>query len=181
MSLPGGKSKSRRTLRVATVFTGVAVAAVGMAQAANAQDGAKPAARQASSHLGRATGQGVRIDGSIKSVVNCANTYTTHGWVDDDPTWLHISTHNSPFGHYISVCFGFAGIMHSPPGSGMWAECGGNNYGYINGMSGGGTIESTTFGPGTTYRKVRMSYYDDVLINGWTGDDKCPGTPYWGD
>ena len=166
-------AKSRRTLRVATVFTGVAAVAVGMAQAANAQDGAAPAAKQASRHLGRAISQAVRIDGSIRSVVNCA-------FLNEDPTWLHISTINSGFGHYISVCFGYKGIMESPPGSGMYAECGGNNKGYIDGESGGGTIESTSFGPGTTYRKVHMSHYDDVLITGWTGDDKCPGTPYWG-
>src|ERR1700729_416819 len=134
MSPAGGKSKSRRTLRVATVFTGVAVAAVGMAQAANAQDGTNPAAKQTSRHLGRAVGQAVRIDGSIKSVVNCANTLTAKGFVDEDPTWLHISTINSGFGHYISVCFGYKGIMESPPGLGMYAECGGNNKGYINGM-----------------------------------------------
>jgi hypothetical protein len=170
MSLAGGKSK--RTLRVATVFTGVAAVAVGMAQAANAQDAAQPAAKQTTTLPGRAIGEAVRISGSIRSAWNCH-------YFGEDPSWLHVSTLADSYGPYMSACFGGKGIMHSPPGSGLFAECGGNNKGYINGNSNGGTIESVGFGPGTTYRKVYMAHYDDVVITGWTGADKCPATPMW--
>jgi hypothetical protein len=62
----------------------------------------------------------------------------------------------------------------------MQAECGGNNYGYIDGYNKGRSA-STHSGPGSTYRNVTMSHYDDVLITSWKGKDTCPRAPYWGE
>jgi hypothetical protein len=169
MSKADGKSKSSRRLRVATVFTGVAAAAVGVAQTANAQDAAGPAAKQGVQHPGTAMAK--RISGSIRSAGDCA-----YRAAPIDPTWLHIST--SSRGDYVSFCFGGKGIIQSPPGIGLFHQCGGNNKGFLVGSSGGGKLLSTTFGPGTTYRQLDWPHFLDVTINGWTGNDKCPVAPY---
>jgi hypothetical protein len=178
MSLVSGKPKAKRTLRVATVFTGVAAAAVGMTQAANAQEVGNPAAKPTSKHIGDAIHPDGRINGSIRSRLSCA--HYGGNLADTDPTWLHVSTANSAgYGlFYESTCFGYKGLLSSPYGVGIYAECGGNNHGYIDGTN-GGRVVSVAFGPGTTYRKVRWTHYDDVLITSWTGTDKCPGIPNW--
>jgi hypothetical protein len=163
MSPANRTSRRRKSMRVATIFTGVAAVTVGMTQVANAQEITHPA---------RAIAQGTPISGNIKSTWNCA-------YFNEDHTWLHVSTLADSYGPYMSACFGGKGIMHSPQGSGLFAECGGNNKGYIDGNSDGGKIESTAFGPGTTYRNVYMAHYDDVVITGWTGTDTCPKTPMW--
>ena len=98
------------------------------------------------------------------------------------PTWLHVSTlSEGQYGitGYTSVCFGGKGIYSSPFGVGLYGECGGNNYGYIDGEN-KGNIVSLHFGPGTTYRKVSWSHYDDVLITSWKGTDKCGMAPNFG-
>jgi hypothetical protein len=174
MSTVSGKSKPKRAMRVATIFTGVAAATVGVTQAANAQDVAHAVAKPTLRHTERAIRPaGRRIDGSIQYYVSCGNAGV-------HPTWLHVSTNTS--GGYgpqgISVCFGFKGIYSSPPGTGMNAECGGNNYGYING-SNNGDIVSDHFGPGTGYRAIKWSHYDDILITSWAGNDQCKRAPYW--
>jgi hypothetical protein len=172
------KSKRGRAMRVATVFTGVAAAAVGIPQVANAQEVAHPAAKPTSKQTGRTVGPDVkRIDGSIQYYDSC-------GAVKVHPTWLHVGTFfYSPEGAFGpglypgSVCFGDAGILSSPPGTGFFGECGGNNYGYINGEN-KGKIVSLAFGPGKTWNEnVSWSHYDDVLITKWAGTDTCKS---WG-
>jgi hypothetical protein len=159
MSTASGKSKPRRLMRAATIFTGVAGVAtttVGLTQPANAQDA------------------GRKVSGSIRYDVNC-------GHAGVDRTWLHVSTTTSggygPQGQ--SVCFGYKGLYSSPPLTGMYGYCGGNNYGWINGSK-NGTYVIVDFGPGTTYRAVSWSHYDNVAITHWAGSDKCPQAPYWG-
>jgi hypothetical protein len=107
-------------MRVATIFTGVAAATVGVTQVANAQDAAHPAAKQTSKHIGRAMRPASAIFGSIRSAAHCALSGT-------DKTWLHVSTityFSDGYG-YTSLCFGFKGIFDSPLFTGIRAECGG--------------------------------------------------------
>jgi hypothetical protein len=175
MDALSGKSKSRRSMRVATIFTGVAAVTVGVTQAANAQDVAHPAAKPTAEHAGRAMRPDGRVDGSIEYYGSCAGDGV-------DPHWLHISTAGLPFfGRNIigSACFGFAGIYSSPPGTGIYGECGGGNYGYIDGEN-RGKIVSLAFGPATTYRHFTWSHYDDVLISKWKGNDTCTFATYYG-
>jgi hypothetical protein len=163
-------------MRVATIFTGVAAMTVGVTQAANAQDVAHPAAKPTAKHIAGTIRPAGRFDGSIQYDESCANTGA-------HPTWLHVSTTGLPgwvaSNAIGSVCFGNAGIYSSPPGVGIYGECGGNNSGHIYGEN-KGKLTSLAFGPGTTYRNFIWSHYDDVLITKWTGADKCPQAKYWG-
>ena len=176
MDALSGKSKSRRSMRVATIFTGIAAVTVGVTQAANAQDVAHPAAKPTAEHAGGAIRPAGRFDGSIEEYTSCAGYHV-------DPHWLHISTASLPFygrGIIGSTCFGFKGIYSSPPGTGIYGECGGGNYGYIDGEN-KGKIVSLAFGPGTTYRHFTWSHYDDVLITKWAGSDTCGFATYTGE
>lgn len=117
-----------------------------------------------------------RIDGSIQYYDAC-------GALKVHPTWLHVGTFFygqtvAGYGLYASsVCFGYAGILSSPPGTGFFGECGGNNYGYIDGEN-KGKVVSLAFGPGKTWNEnVSWSHYDDVLITKWAGTDTCTS---WG-
>jgi hypothetical protein len=169
MNAASGKPKRKTSMRVATVFTGVAAAMVGVTQAANAQDAghamAKPTARQAVRPAGR-------LNGSIRESGNCTAIS------DRYPTWLHVATKFFPSTNVMdSACFGGKGIYSSPPGVGIYGECGGNNYGYIDGTNNNTTV-SMHFVPGTTYHLFKWAHYDDVLITSWKGTDKCPVIPY---
>jgi hypothetical protein len=173
MDALSGKSKSRRSMRVATIFTGVAAVTVGVTQAANAQDVAHPAAKPTAEHAGRTIRPDGAIFGNIKNAASCANSH---------PNWLHISTDgNALLGAKFvgSTCFGFAGTYRSPPGIGIYAECGGTNYGSIDGSKNGKPVYAT-FGPGTTYRELTWSLYSIVSITRWKGTDACPEAPYRG-
>jgi hypothetical protein len=160
-------------MRVATLFTGVAAATIGMAQAANAQEAA-PAATHTPKHTGGALVPAGRFDGSIRYSTDCANRGI-------DKNWLHVSTNTgSSIDPYQSYCFGFKGIWSSPPGIGINYECGGNNHGYLDGENGGRSV-SFHFGPGTTYRANKWSHLWDVLITSWTGTDACGLPPNYFD
>jgi hypothetical protein len=149
------KTTSRQAMRVATVFTGAAAAAVGFAPAALAAPG--HAATQ--DHPARANGkaQAMAPASSIRSAGCTTNT------------WLHVEY----FSSFRELCraFGFAGKMKplSAPLE-MSAQCGGNNYGTFFSSQG----KKTTYGPGTTYREfsnpISVSY---VSIRKWSGTDEC--------
>jgi hypothetical protein len=165
-SKPRSRSRSRKSMRVATLFTGVAACTLGTAtQVAHAQDAA-PTVPAGKSY------------GSIRYSQNCGNQGI-------DKTWLHVSTNNSsPYASqipYTSFCFGYKGLWGSPPGIGINYECGGNNHGLLVGVTAAGRKWSTGFGPGTTYRTLHEAHLDGVFINSWTGDDKCPKPPNWFD
>jgi len=177
MGAASDKSKPRGTMQVATIFTGVAAVTAGMTQAANAQDVAHPAATHTSKHIGRTIRPAGRFDGSIQQSQSCGNRLPVR-----HPTWLHVSTESvvGGVGYGItSVCFGGAGIYSSPFGVGLYGECGGNNYGYIEGYN-NGILADLHFGPGTTYRTISWSHYDSVLITSWKGTDKCGMAPHFG-
>ena len=173
MTMGAGTSKLRpgKSMRVATIFTGVAAATVGVTQVANAQDAAHPAARQTSKHIGRAIRPAGRYDGSIRVASGC-------GERGIDKTWLHVSTGYSITGNtQNSWCFGGKGAYISPPGLGINVECGGNNHGYLMGLYSNGNSWNVTFGPGTTYRVLDKGELQDVTIYSWTGKDTCPPVP----
>jgi hypothetical protein len=178
MGAASGESKPRKSMRVATIFTGVAAATFGMAQAANAQDATHPAAKNTSKHIGQTIRPAGRVSGSIRYATNCYHQSRSH------PNWLHTSTwfllpDTGGDLEVNSVCFGYAGIYMSPPGTGIRAECGGTNKGYLDGSK-NDTFLSTRFGPGTTYRTLDWSHLDDVVIDSWTGTNQCGGAPDWG-
>jgi hypothetical protein len=173
MGSASSKSRPRRSMRVATVFTGIAACTAGMTQVAEARDAAHRAAiRPAASTYG-----------SIKDSIACGDKGT-------HPSWLHVSTTaastSDGLDHNIitSVCFGDYGTYESPPYYGMRAECGGTNHGFLVGSvvsnEGASVPVSATFGPGTTYRTLFWAHLWTVAINSWTGDDTCGRAPHYG-
>jgi hypothetical protein len=173
MSLSGAKNSKRSSpMRVATIFTGVAAVTVGMTQAANAQEVAHPVGKPAVGHVGGAVLPDVRrLFGSIQYYDSCA----AHGV---HPTWLHVATFFSSShadGPYeASVCYGFKGSLSSPPGMGMVGECGGNNYGFLLGITYNDTSDKFWFRPGTTWNNdFSWKSLDNVFISRWAGNETC--------
>lgn len=158
-------------MRVATIFTGVAAAAVGMTQAANAQDAAPAAYQPTPRHLVRQMRPAESKFGSIRSSAFCAIADVGHP--AHDFTWLHLYWWDASLATSNSVCYGFAGWIVSPPGRGVTYECGGNNHGELRGFSKGKSWHFD-FGPGTTYAHLNKASLDVVSIWSWTGTDKCP-------
>lgn len=175
MGAVSSKSKSGKSKRVATVFTGVAAATVGMTQVANAQDVAHAAHKAASRHIARqmipATATAIRYD-SIRSASVCA--YSDIGRPAIHPTWVHLWWWSAPVDTSYSECYGYKGFIISPPGFGVTGECGGNNYGSLWGFSDNGKREwHFNFHPGTTYAHLNKGSLYGVAINSWAGTDKC--------
>jgi hypothetical protein len=167
-------TRAGRSMRVATLFTGVAAMTVGLAQAANAQEGAKPSARPALKHGAGPDAippGGGKQSGSIQYYRNCGEGLGTHSH------WQHtaVAFSKTSYGFYIpgSDCFGFKGTLVSPSGTGAISECGGNNHGYLYGEDGGRGV-NFHFGPGKTYAYLGWSHFTAVVINSWTGNDGCP-------
>jgi hypothetical protein len=171
------RTKTGKSMRVATLFTGVAAMTVGLTQAANAQGDAKPVAKSALKHSAR-VGQTIRPyasreSGSIQYDDNCGNART-------HPNWQRTAvaspvSPNNPDGSYgtgMSVCVGFKGTLASPPGIGAYSECGGNNHGWLDGENKGKAV-NFHFLPGTTYANVDWSHLYVVVIDSWTGTDTC--------
>jgi hypothetical protein len=150
-------SKSKRTMRVATVFTGIAACTAGMAAYGTTAQAAthttvKPTVKPAVRPAVRTPG---RVSGSIREVTSCGSN-----------TWLHVMSEDN-FG---SFCFGFRGTSIPTNETGMYAQCGGNNYGWLSSLRGSRFV---TFGKGTTYRTLNWPHLSYVHISGWTGTDKC--------
>jgi hypothetical protein len=172
-------AKPRRRMRVATIFTGVAAATIGMTQVANAQ-AIHPANAQDHRPTNMRGIRGMRpagrLSGSIRSSIDCTGNAK-------EPHWLHISTtYVTPpinSSHVVSDCFGFKGYYESPPGIGAFAECGGTNHGYLYGSKGSHST-SFAYGPGTTYHALGWSHLYVVIIKSWTGNDACPEAPRLG-
>jgi hypothetical protein len=155
------KPRPRRAMRVATIFTGVAACTVGTTQVANAHT--RPAVP--AGHTG-----------SIRLAHDCAVNGIDH-------EWLHVSNPSSPaptVPFVASNCFGFKGAYYSPPGVGINAECGGNNFGYLLGYKTDGDSWSFHYGPGTRYHTLKESHLDTVTIYSWSGTDTCGIAPYFG-
>jgi hypothetical protein len=156
------KSGIRRTMRVATTFTGAAACAAAFNPAAMAATG-QPAARADHQQQLRnfAVAGNTRLSGSIREAA-CSNSH-----------WLHIE---GP--HDSGECFGGHGLLLLSPYPNMHAFCGGNNSGYIWGTD---NLHSYTvyyhFGRGTTYyvlpKSEKWFFISELGIAGWSGGDKC--------
>jgi hypothetical protein len=143
-------------MRVATVFTGAAAAAVGFAPVAVAAPG-HAAAR---GHAALANGTARAMAPAIESRSCTRNT------------WLHIIwTPNWEPWHPICTQFGFKGIMtpmYAPLL--MAAECGGNNVGTIYSSHG----SPIPYRQGSTYRNFNSGVFISLVsIGHWSGTKQC--------
>lgn len=170
MNVASNKPKPRNSMRVATVFTGVAAATAGMAQAANAQGVGAAVHKPASRHIARQTRLATRVKhGSIRSSYNCAiSGIHSH--------WVHLGFYSVNLQFSESVCYGYKGYIYSPPGAGVTYACGGNNYGAIGGYS-KGRWWSYDYHQGNTYAYLDEPSLYYVSIAGWAGTDKCGFRP----
>jgi hypothetical protein len=158
------KPDAKKTMRVATVFTGAAACAAAFAPSAMATT--KPAAVERLDHklmlAGKNTLRGAlgapRNSGSIRSTNKCSTV----------PHWLHILWVNGS-GLVIETCVGFHGTISGPHAIKVFAQCGGTNIGYL--ASG---TRHITYGPGNTYRTFTPSLnVTKIHISRWTGNDAC--------
>jgi hypothetical protein len=151
-------SKPKRSMRVATIFTGIAACTVGMAYGGLGYGGAAQAAtvKHTPKGIGLANKPAHRISGNIEEIVSCGTN-----------TWLHVESEV----YRGSFCFGFRGKSEPTNEVGMYAQCGGNNYGYLSTPT---SHRATPFYRGTTYRVLKWPHLDYVVINGWGGTEKCP-------
>jgi hypothetical protein len=140
-------------MRVATVFTGAAAAAVAFAPAALATPGHAPA--QGHTALVNGTTRSASSNTAIRSA-GCNAT---------DVHWLHIE-YASVFRSKLCKAFGFKGVFKDSQD--MYAQCGGNNFGNIYGSKG-----DLSFGPGNTYRNFTRRQISEVSIYHWSGNDQC--------
>jgi hypothetical protein len=147
-------SKPKRAMRVATMFTGIAACTVGLTYGGTAAE----AATHTAVHTPKGTdlqGQPAgRSTGSIREVRSCGSN-----------TWLHVLSQNSA-----SHCYGFKGTYVTSSEVGVYAQCGGNNKGWLSWANGD---KFTTFGHGTTYRILNWAHLSKVHISGWSGNDTC--------
>lgn len=156
------RSGIKKTMRVATTFTGAAACAVAFNPAAMAAAG-QPA-QTGHQQLDRMAGNR-RISGHIRSD-DCENPNESH--------WLHIE---GPYGS--GECFGFSGILSLSPWDNMQAYCGGTNSGIIFGAATDGPKSYYSFKDNGTYyyhlpKSVTYFYVNRVMISQWHGSAKCP-------
>jgi hypothetical protein len=153
------KAASRKTVRVATTFTGAAACAVTFAPTVAAGTGQPAAAQPGHQHKVH------RIQAITQA--NCRGTNQSH--------WMHMGTETTV------TCFGFRGATHVRPNPfKITSFCGGNNSGFIYGTSAGGNAASIFFGHGTYYNQFQTPspplHASFVSIIGFGGNDKCPAT-----
>jgi hypothetical protein len=178
------KTASRKTMRVATVFTGAAACATAFTPAAGimgtGQHTIAQPARQA------------RLDAVIRPA---QWNYTSKDMqrvtgitaCEARPNWVQIVSVKAGTGENL-VCFGHSGVWTPTNGSSFsgWTICGGNNIGGYVGSYGGPVAGDelrydATFGPGTTFVDLPhlptkfASPWGDVVIISWQGNDKCFG------
>ncbi len=172
---------SKKTMRVATVFTGVAASAVAMGQTANAQDAAlHPGATHASKHVGRTTRAAVPAvaeSGSIRAAYSC-------NYRNIDHTWVHIWTevYNVPYQEsLVADCYGGKGTYLSPRGHGAIGMCGGENHGFLTGTT-SGEYWVYDFTAGTKYIPLSKGSLYAIDIEGWAGPisvQRSSDVPVW--
>jgi hypothetical protein len=163
MNARTSKPRSRKTMRVATVFTGVTAGMATFAPTAHAQ---AVQTQPAGVHAGH-----VRPDSSIQANAYCYKF----------PHWFHIYYNDVSS----SMCFGYKGTMNVA-GNFLWvsAFCGGTNHGHFSGHLSSGfgkQLTDQTYGSGSqlyfftsaakyNHKKFSVS---KVTISGWTGDKTC--------
>lgn len=149
-------SKPKRSMRVATLFTGIATCAAGMAYAGTAQ----AATHTTVDHAQKLTPRTVKpagrnVSGSIQEVSECGNN-----------TWVHVLSAVN----LRSICFGYRGTTSASNETGAAAECGGNNYGWMDSVRG---YRIFSFREGTTFATLNWPHLSYVHISGWKGTDVC--------
>jgi hypothetical protein len=157
-------SKSRaalgRSMRVATTFIGAAACTAAVAPTANAQTADKLA-----SHLAQRPAN----DAGIRP-----------GPCSGGPSWLHLY-----FAGGGDSCFGYQGTWSITSPGWVTGFCGGNNYGYLSGLTTDGRHLRQDFGPAANppksiYHFTPPKFPSDrffvskVHISSWTNHGSCP-------
>jgi hypothetical protein len=153
-------------MRVSTVFTGAAAAAVAFTPAAAAGTGHAAGTGGKTLTVPRMGGRTTdvrpdhgRVSGSIRSSGKC-----------EDAQWVHLEWDRG-----YTDCFGFKGLYSFLPTPlvHLSHECGGTNSGIVY-----TSVADSNFVPGTTYRGFSgnpdLSF---IWIAGWRGTDKCGAFP----
>jgi hypothetical protein len=152
----------RKTMKVATTFTGVAACAAAFAPAATA---ATTGHQLPYKNAPVTAPHGVRPGISERG-----------GCPGGTSNWFHVG-----YAKVQDTCFGFKGTFSGSPVYYATSFCGGNNTGWIAGYldGGAGAHYFTYFGHGTTYAHIPGTSASEPLaitqvhISGWSGGDKC--------
>jgi hypothetical protein len=169
---PSTGKPSKKTMRVATIFTGIAASTLAVGQQANAQDVVHPVTTHTPKQVGRTMRPAYRESGSIRHAYSCYNAY---GGANVDKTWVHIWTEVFNVSYQESLvtdCYGYKGTSLSPRGHGVIAVCGGENHGYLTGDN-NGQYWVYDFKAGTKTIALSKTSLYDVTITGWSGADQC--------
>jgi hypothetical protein len=151
-------------MRVATVFTGAAAAAVTFMPAAQAGTGHTAGAGTEGKTL--APGAGVRAHG-IKPDYSKSGNIKSNG-ACTDAEWVHLE-----WSRGYTDCFGYSGWIRYGQYLKVSHECGGTNNGILTSPN-----SAIGFGPGTTYRGFKANFENSLIwITGWTGTDHCGAFP----
>lgn len=155
------RTTARKAMRVATVFTGAAAAAVAFA----------PGAVAAPAHAVARAAPDSQPPGPIVYFGNIQSKGCTNN------TWLHVAytVFASIFVFKRCKQFGNAGDM--VPKSNpllMSAQCGGNNVGFIDYSNNGIQSQLLRFRQGSTYRTFASDLQvSQVSISHWSGTKQC--------
>jgi hypothetical protein len=145
------KSAARKTMVVATAFTGAAACAAAFV----------PSAALAT------TQQAARPD--LKFNTGC---------VDGTSDWLHMAV-TAP--SVESLCTGWSrNETWNNSGTSSFTQvayCGGNNFGWFGGFNSHGQEQTVHFKPGTTYGKAGAFRVDTIHLSRYSGNDGCKR--YW--
>jgi len=147
----GRRTTTRNTMRVATLFTGAAAAAVGFT----------PVAAAATGQTGTAKTTEVAILPTIQTTSNCFTSATKH--------WVHLEYWNAN-----KFCIGFRGYLSWRGDRELTRvqECGGTNHGVVSLTNG----NLSNYGPGTGYRRFSADV-SGLSIFSWSGTDACKAFP----
>jgi hypothetical protein len=162
------KTTVKKTMRVATVFSGAAACATAFGPAAAAATAATAPAGHAPGGINIRFDRGrpkmplhgarpayTVLSGNIESTMNCGNT----------PKWVH-----TKFTTEYSVCFGFKGsLSYSTYPLVVSKECGGTNHGFIESPHG----DKYHFYSGNYFVRLPFNSVSWVHISGWNGGDTC--------
>jgi hypothetical protein len=153
------KRGTKKTMRVATTFTGAAACAFAFAPTAmaGAQPGVAHGGRQP---LPRGNNRNVRPD-KITYDLSCPGGTSN---------WVHLAYYSGG-----DACLGFTGYSALSPIPVIKGWCGGNNKGVLYGISKNGARRSHPFGHGHTYATIKSAPFavTSVKMNGWSGNSKC--------
>jgi hypothetical protein len=159
---PATRKSARKAMRVATVFTGAAAAAVTFMPAAQAGTGHTAGTEGKT----LAPGAGVRANG-IKPDYSKSGNIESNG-ACTNAEWVHLE-----WGKGVTDCFGNRGWIRYGQDLAISHECGGTNFGVLDNTNG-----AISFVPGTGYRGFAAGTENSLIwITGWSGTDHCGAFP----